>query len=76
MTNFVPIISGVMSDLTATLRFPGQVNSDLRKLAMIAVPLPRLHFLSAGIVPRSFLGTQPTIAELTNDIFDPNNLKL
>eukprot|EP00494_Astrolonche_serrata_P031785 UN32054 len=31
--------------VTCCLRFPGQLNSDLRKLAVNPIPFPRLHFL-------------------------------
>merc|ERR1712087_1068264 len=34
------LISGVM----ASLRFPGKLNGDLRKLGVNLVPFPRLHF--------------------------------
>ena len=30
--------------ITCCLRFPGQLNSDLRKLAVNLIPFPRLHF--------------------------------
>ncbi|GJU55238.1 tubulin beta-1 chain [Tanacetum coccineum] len=33
-----------MSGVTCCLRFPGQLNSDLRKLAVNLIPFPRLHF--------------------------------
>lgn len=35
----------------ATLRFPGVLNSDLRKLAVNMVPFPRLHFFAVGYAP-------------------------
>ncbi|KJK62409.1 Tubulin/FtsZ family GTPase domain protein [Aspergillus parasiticus SU-1] len=38
------LVSAVMSGVTVSLRFPGQLNSDLRKLAVNMVPFPRLHF--------------------------------
>ena len=31
-----------MSGVTTSLRFPGQLNADLRKLAVNMVPFPRL----------------------------------
>jgi hypothetical protein len=39
-----------MSGVTTCLRFPGQLNADLRKLAVNMVPFPRLHFFMPGIV--------------------------
>ncbi|URD99074.1 hypothetical protein MUK42_37226 [Musa troglodytarum] len=38
------LISATMSGVTCCLRFPGQLNSDLRKLAVNLIPYPRLHF--------------------------------
>ena len=35
------LISIVMSGITTSLRFPGQLNADLRKLAVNLVPFPR-----------------------------------
>jgi tubulin beta len=38
------VISLVMAGITASLRFPGKLNGDLRKLGVNLVPFPRLHF--------------------------------
>jgi tubulin beta len=40
-----------MSGVTTCLRFPGQLNADLRKLAVNMVPFPRLHFFMPGFTP-------------------------
>ena len=40
-----------MSGVTTCLRFPGQLNADLRKLAVNMVPFPRLHFFMPGFAP-------------------------
>ncbi|KAG2323633.1 hypothetical protein Bca52824_016846 [Brassica carinata] len=40
-----------MSSVTCCLRFPGQLNSDLRKLAVNLIPFPRLHFFMVGFAP-------------------------
>ena len=45
------LVSAAMSGITCSLRFPGQLNSDLRKLATNLVPFPRLHFLMTGHAP-------------------------
>jgi len=39
------LVSATMSGVTTCLRFPGQLNADLRKLAVNMVPFPRLHCL-------------------------------
>ena len=45
------LISEVISGVTTCLRFPGQLNSDLRKLAINIVPFPRLYFFIVGFAP-------------------------
>uniref|UniRef100_A0A8C9M7H6 Tubulin beta chain n=1 Tax=Panthera tigris altaica TaxID=74533 RepID=A0A8C9M7H6_PANTA len=46
------LVSATMSGVTTSLRFPGQLNADLRKLAVNMVPFPRLHFFMPGFAPR------------------------
>lgn len=71
------LISTAMSGLTTSFRFPGQLNSDLRKLAMSMVPFPRLHFLTMGFAPlasaSSRFSQDITIPELVQQLFDPKN---
>ena len=45
-----------MSGVTTCLRFPGQLNADLRKLAVNMVPFPRLHFFMPGFAPLAARG--------------------
>ena len=45
------LVCATMSGITASLRFPGQLNSDLRKLAVNMTPFPRLHFFMVGHAP-------------------------
>jgi tubulin beta len=40
-----------MSGIMTCLRFPGQFNSDLCKLAVNMVPFPCLHFFMMGFAP-------------------------
>jgi len=67
-----------MSGITCCLRFPGQLNSDLRKLAVNLVPFPRLHFFLVGFAPLTARGAsvynQVSVAELTTQMFDPKNM--
>lgn len=68
------LVSIVMSGITTCLRFPGQLNSDLRKLAVNMVPFPRLHFFMVGFAPLTARGSQSyravTVPELTQQMFD------
>ena len=45
------LVCTAMSGITCSLRFPGQLNSDLRKLAVNLIPFPRMHFFMIGIAP-------------------------
>ncbi|EAT43523.1 AAEL005052-PA [Aedes aegypti] len=72
------LISVTMSGVTTCLRFPGQLNADLRKLAVNMVPFPRLHFFMPGFAPLTAKGSQQyralTVPELTNQMFDSKNM--
>lgn len=50
------LVSVTMSGVTTCLRFPGQLNADLRKLAVNMVPFPRLHFFMPGFAPLTSRG--------------------
>ncbi|CAN1751786.1 Tubulin beta-1 chain, partial [Linum perenne] len=68
------LISATMSGVTCCLRFPGQLNSDLRKLAVNLIPFPRLHFFMVGFAPLTSRGSQQyralTVPELTQQMAD------
>jgi tubulin beta len=50
------LISQATCGITASLRFPGKLNGDLRKLGVNLVPFPRLHFFLVSQAP--LLGKQ------------------
>jgi tubulin beta len=72
------LVSAVMSGVTCSLRFPGQLNADLRKLAVNLVPFIRLHFFMIGFAPLTSRGSQQyralTVPELTQQMFDAKNM--
>ncbi|CDQ56006.1 unnamed protein product [Oncorhynchus mykiss] len=72
------LVSATMSGVTTSLRFPGQLNADLRKLAVNMVPFPRLHFFMPGFAPLTARGSQQyralTVPELTQQMFDARNM--
>jgi len=72
------LVSGVMSGITCCLRFPGQLNSDLRKLAVNLIPFPRLHFFLVGYAPLTARISQDyraiTVPELVTQMFDAKNM--
>jgi len=72
------LVSEVMSGITACLRFPGQLNSDLRKLAVNLIPFPRLHFFLIGYAPlssKTAAGFRSlTVPEVVQQMFDSKNM--
>jgi len=72
------LISATMCGVTCSLRFPGQLNCDLRKLAVNIVPFPRLHFFMPGFAPLTSRETQSfrtlTTNDLTTQVFSPKNM--
>eukprot|EP01039_Chlorochromonas_danica_P010425 gene10424-11543_t len=74
-------VSAAICGSTCSLRFPGQLNSDLRKLTVNMVPFPRLHFFMMGFAPlirRGLPSSQQyralTVPELTQQLFDAKNM--
>ncbi|XP_042521620.1 tubulin beta chain-like [Dipodomys spectabilis] len=72
------LVSATMSGVTTCLRFPGQLNADLRKLAVNLVPFPRLHFFMPGFAPLTSRFSQQysdlSVRELTQEMFDAKNM--
>lgn len=70
------IVAMAMSGITSSLRFPGLLNSDLRKMATNLVPFPRLHFCMTSLAP---LKKDPgyrklTVPELSQQMYDAKNV--
>merc|ERR1712085_155398 len=72
------LIAAAISGTTCSLRFPGQLNCDLRKLSVNMVPFPRLHFFLVGFAPLTSEKSQDfrvmTVPELTQQAFDAKNM--
>uniref|UniRef100_T1KPM6 Tubulin beta chain n=1 Tax=Tetranychus urticae TaxID=32264 RepID=T1KPM6_TETUR len=72
------LVSYTMSGVTTCLRFPGQLNADLRKLAVNMVPFPRLHFFVSSFAPimsrasRNF--SSLSVHELSQQMIDSKNM--
>lgn len=45
------LVSQVSCGISSSLRFPGTLNCDLRKLAVNLIPFPRLHFFMCSHAP-------------------------
>jgi tubulin beta len=76
--NLNNLVSQVMCGVSTSLRFPGQLNGDLRKLGMNLIPFPRLHFLMPSYGPfydpKAKHFEKNSVAELTKALFDRKNL--
>lgn len=72
------LVSATMSGITTCLRFPGQLNADLRKLATNMVPFPRLHFFMPGFAPLTSRQSQAyrtySVHDLVQQMFDCKNM--
>jgi len=71
------LISCVMAGVTASLRFPGKLNGDLRKMGVNLVPFPRLHFFLIAQAPLASQGNKGyqkvDVKELMNQVYSPRN---
>ncbi|KAL4135534.1 hypothetical protein QTP88_007140 [Uroleucon formosanum] len=72
------LVSAVMCGVTTCFRFPGQLNTDLRKLSVNMVPFPRLHFFITGFAPLTSRGSQQyralSVPQLVQQMFDSKNM--
>jgi len=71
------VISLVMAGITSSLRFPGKLNGDLRKMAVNLVPFPRLHFFliaqSPLFAPGEGAKVKLTLQEVTDQMWSSRN---
>ena len=72
------LVCAAMSGVTCCLRFPGQLNCDLCRIAVNLIPFPRLHFFMTGFAPLTSRGSQKycalTAPMFTRLMFDAMNL--
>jgi len=72
------IIAKVISSMTASLRFDGELNVDLGEFQTNLVPFPRLHFMTTALAPvisKKKAGHEAqTIREITDHVFQPQNM--
>merc|ERR1712216_120653 len=71
------VISMTMSGITASLRFSGKLNGDLRKMGVNLVPFPRLHFFllaqSPLFAPDQGGKVKLTVQEITDQMWSSRN---
>jgi len=72
------LIAKCIAGTTSCLRFPGQLNSDLRKLGVNLIPFPRLHFFIIGCAPLGAEGSKEFVKisakVLTEQAFSADNM--
>jgi len=72
------IIAKVISSMTASLRFDGELNVDLGEFQTNLVPFPRLHFMTTALAPvinkKKATHEAQTIREITDHVFQPQNM--
>merc|ERR1712212_128873 len=71
------VISMTMSGITASQRFSGKLNGDLRKMGVNLVPFPRLHFFllaqSPLFAPDQAGKVKLTVQEITDQMWSSRN---
>jgi len=71
------LIAKVTCGITASIRFPGMLNGDLRKLGVNLVPFPRLHFFLCSYAPltaeENAAHSQMTVASVTEQAVSARN---
>jgi len=71
------LIAQACCGVTASLRFPGKLNGDLRKLGVNLVPFPRLHFFLVSQAPllakEQSSKVRLTVQELTSQSYSARN---
>jgi len=70
------VISQALSDITASLRFKGSLNTDMKEFLVNLVPYPRSHFLMASFAPMATAEDRQyaklTTKDLANSLFEEN----
>ena len=51
------VVARLLTDLTASMRFTGQLNTDLNEITTNLVPFPRLHYLVPSLAPMATKAT-------------------
>merc|ERR1711936_1101028 len=72
------LVATAMAGTTCCLRFPGQLNSDLRKLGVNLIPFPRLHFFIIGTAPLTASDDKGyrklSVKDIMEQVFDAKNM--
>merc|ERR1712048_508991 len=73
--NLNRLVTKVVSSMTASLRFEGELNVDLNEFQTNLVPFPRLHFMITAMAPictpKKIETQNMDLQNLTNETFTP-----
>ena len=71
------IVALIMSSVTASLRFPGRLNTDLGEFVTNLVPFPGNHFLTASFAPMRSAQSEAVVrtnfSDLARETFSEDN---
>ena len=77
-SNLNKLISQMISNLTASLRFDGSLNGDMNEIRTNLVPYPRMHFMLSSYAPMVSAEKNHhdnlSVEELTTAVFDPASM--
>jgi len=72
------VIAKVVSSMTASLRFDGELNVDLGEFQTNLVPFPRLHFMTTALAPviskKKSSHEAQTVREITDSVMQPKSM--
>merc|ERR1712019_200804 len=72
------IMGKVISSMTASLRFDGELNVDLGEFQTNLVPFPRLHFMTTALAPviskDKASHEAQTVREITDTVMQPKSM--
>jgi tubulin alpha len=76
--NLNRVTAQIISSLTSSLRFEGQLNVDINEFQTNLVPYPRIHFLLCSYAPiisaEKAFRERLSVQEITNAAFEPENM--
>merc|ERR1712228_545132 len=77
-SNLNRLICQVISAMTASIRFDGQLNVDVNEFQTNLVPYPRIHFMLSSYAPiisvEKAMREQLSVAEITMSVFEPASM--
>lgn len=74
--NLNSIVASVMSDISCSLRFPGQLNTSLNKICSSLIPLPNMNLFNTSFSPFAVKDSEEhknfSVKELVKQNFSPD----